>query len=161
MKTQIFQQFFDYHFAENRKLWDTHITTLSDEQFTQAINYSIGSVHNHIIHMISVDAAWFSSLRGLDLPDMLDPKDWAERDHIRTKWDQVEAMMREYLATVDDTTLFTKPMKDEDENLFVWQALLQVVNHGTDHRAQLLRIIHDMGIKTASQDYIFYVYDNA
>ena len=36
---------------------------------------------------------------------------------------------------------------------------LQIVNHGTDHRAQLLSCLHDVGIKTVSQDYIFYAYD--
>jgi uncharacterized damage-inducible protein DinB len=38
--------------------------------------------------------------------------------------------------------------------------LLHVANHGTDHRAQLLRLLHDLGVKTTSQDYIFHVYDN-
>jgi uncharacterized damage-inducible protein DinB len=35
-----------------------------------------------------------------------------------------------------------------------------VVNHGTDHRAQILRLLHDFGVNTTGQDYIFYVYDN-
>jgi uncharacterized damage-inducible protein DinB len=35
-----------------------------------------------------------------------------------------------------------------------------VVNHGTDHRAQILRKLNDLGIKTAPQDFIFYVYDH-
>jgi uncharacterized damage-inducible protein DinB len=35
-----------------------------------------------------------------------------------------------------------------------------VVNHGTDHRAQLLRSLNDLGYKTTSQDFIFYVYDH-
>jgi uncharacterized damage-inducible protein DinB len=38
--------------------------------------------------------------------------------------------------------------------------LLQVANHGTDHRAQLLRLLNDLGVKTVSQDYIFYAYDH-
>jgi uncharacterized damage-inducible protein DinB len=38
--------------------------------------------------------------------------------------------------------------------------LLQVANHGTDHRAQVLRLLKDLGIKTVSQDYIFYAYDH-
>jgi uncharacterized damage-inducible protein DinB len=43
----------------------------------------------------------------------------------------------------------------------VWQVLIHVVNHGTDHRAQILRILHDFGLKTTSQDFIFYVYDRS
>jgi hypothetical protein len=38
---------------------------------------------------------------------------------------------------------------------------LQVANHGTDHHTQLLRLLNDLGVKTTSQDYIFYVYDNS
>jgi hypothetical protein len=38
--------------------------------------------------------------------------------------------------------------------------LLHVGNHGTDHRAQLLRLLNDLGVTTVSRDYIFYVYDH-
>ena len=34
-----------------------------------------------------------------------------------------------------------------------------MANHGTDHRAQLLREPNDLGISAEHQDYIFYVYD--
>ena len=68
--------------------------------------------------------------------------------------------MRSYLAALGDDMLFSKPITEpeEDNVLFTWQVLLHVVNHGTDHRAQLLRQLNDLGVKTVSQDYIFYVY---
>jgi uncharacterized damage-inducible protein DinB len=70
--------------------------------------------------------------------------------------------MRDYLAALRDDMLFDTPIKepDVDRDLIVWQVLLHVVNHGTDHRAQLLRLLNDLGVKTTSQDYIFYVYDH-
>jgi len=69
--------------------------------------------------------------------------------------------MRDYLAKLRDDMLFEKPFSDgEDKDLILWQVLLHVVNHGTDHRAQVLRLLADLGVKTESQDYIFYVYDN-
>jgi uncharacterized damage-inducible protein DinB len=69
--------------------------------------------------------------------------------------------MRDYLAKLQDAMLFEKPFAEgEDKDLILWQVLLHVVNHGTDHRAQLLRILHDMGVKTKAQDFIFYVYDH-
>jgi uncharacterized damage-inducible protein DinB len=37
-----------------------------------------------------------------------------------------------------------------------WQIITQVTNHGTDHRAQLLRILHDFGAPTFGQDLILY-----
>jgi uncharacterized damage-inducible protein DinB len=57
--------------------------------------------------------------------------------------------------------LFEKPIAEgEDKDLILWQVLLHVVNHGTDHRAQALRMLNDLGVKTVSQDYIFYVNDH-
>lgn len=141
-------------------MWDQYIVPLSQEQFTQDVAYSLGSVRNQIVHVMSVDDIWFSPLRGLEIPDWLNPDDFNDRHVIRAHWDTLEQHMRAYLATVTDTMLLEKPFPPgEDENLLLWQVLLHVVNHGTDHRAQILRILHDLGVKTVSQDYIFYVYD--
>lgn len=160
MNTDSFRQLFDYHFAENRKIWDQYILSLTQEQFTQSFNYSIGSMRNHIVHLMSVDDTWFRGLLGEDIPDMLNPVHFHEREKIREHWDVVEQNMRGYLSKLQDEILPAKPLEGEDKELMVWQVLLHVVNHGTDHRAQILRILHDLGVNTGPQDYIFYVYDN-
>jgi uncharacterized damage-inducible protein DinB len=160
MNTQAFRHFFDYHFSENRVTWDRYVMQLTDAQFVQTMPYSLGSVCNHIVHLAWVDDTWFSGLRGAALPEPLDPTAFTDRASLRAYWDRIEAEMRAYLADLRDDALFEKPLEGEDEHLIVWQVLLHVVNHGTDHRAQILRMISDFGIKTVSQDYIFYVYDH-
>lgn len=161
MNADAFRHLYDYHFAENLNTWDSYILALAQEQFVQKLDYSIGSVRNHIVHLMSVDDTWFSALRGVDVPDSLNPEHFNNRAKIREYWDQVEKTMREYLAKLTDDMLFEKPFAEgEDKDLILWQVLIHVVNHGTDHRAQLLRMLHDLGSKTVSQDYIFYVYDH-
>ncbi len=39
-----------------------------------------------------------------------------------------------------------------------WQVILHVVNHGTDHRAQVLRVLHDIGAPTFNQDLIIHLW---
>jgi len=161
MNADAFRHFYNYHFSENRNIWETYITTLSDTQFTQDIHYSIGSIRNQIVHLMSVDDTWFSDLRGVAPPDPFEPEQFNDRAVLRAYWDGVEQRMRDYLATVSDAMLFEKPIAEgEDKDLILWQVLLHVANHGTDHRAQLLRALNDLGVETTSQDYIFYVYDN-
>jgi uncharacterized damage-inducible protein DinB len=158
MNADAFRQLYDYHFAENRKLWDAYVAPLSQEQFTQSVPYSVGSVRNHIVHLINVDGAWFSDLRGVNPDPPSPPFDSDDRDIIRRQWDAVEGEMRAYLAALTDDRLLTKPFPPvEDTELILWQVLLHVVNHGTDHRAQLLRLLHDLGVKTGPQDYVFYL----
>ena len=162
MNANAFRHFYDYHFAENRKIWDSYVTPLSDEQFTQDVAYSHGSVRDQIAHLMSVDESWFSELRGVEPSEPFPPANFDDRESIRAHWDSVEQSMRDYLAELRDDMLFDMPIEEpeEDKDLIVWQVLLHVVNHGTDHRAQLLRLLHDLGVKTTSQDYIFYVYDH-
>jgi uncharacterized damage-inducible protein DinB len=162
MNADAFRRLYGYHFAENRKLWDRYVTQLSPEQFTQAMGYSYGSVRDQILHLIEVDDIWFSELRGVAPAEPLPSANGDDRPIIRARWDNVEQSMREYLSQLRDDMLFDKPIAepDEDRDLIVWQVLLHVVNHGTDHRAQLLRMLNDLGMETMSQDYIFYVYDH-
>jgi uncharacterized damage-inducible protein DinB len=162
MNADSFRHFYNYHFAENRKLWDRFVIPLSHEQFTQAVNYSHGSVREQIVHIMDCDDTWFSELQGIEPVEPLPPATSDDREMIRARWDRIEQKMREYLAALQDDMLFAKPIQDpeEDKVLIVWQVLLHVVNHATDHRAQILRSLNDMGVETSWQDYIFYVYDN-
>jgi uncharacterized damage-inducible protein DinB len=159
MNADAFRHFYNYHFAENRQMWETYVSRLSQEQFTEPASYSHGSVRDQIVHLISVDDTWFCGLRGADIPEPLAPADFGDRDRLRAEWDRVEEGMRAYLDGLTDEMLLNTPLEGEDENLIVWQVLLHVVNHGTDHRAQILRLLNDLGFKTVSQDYIFYVYE--
>lgn len=162
MNANAYRHFYNYHFAENRIVW-SHVASLTFEQFTQKVHYSRGSVREQVVHLIDAEDMWFSELRNVEpsepLPEIVDVDD---RDVIRAHWDKVEQKIRTYLVELQDNMLFTKPIKEpeEDQILFAWQVLLHVANHATDHRAQLLRALHDLGVDTKSQDYIFYVYEN-
>ena len=161
MNANAFRHFYDYHFAENRKVWNG-VTSLSFEQFMQPVNYSHGSVHDQIVHLIDAEDVWFSELRGIEPSEPLPSADVDDRDIIRLHWDKVEHNIRAYLAELQDDMLFDKPIiePEEDKALIVWQVLLHVINHATDHRAQLLRVLNDLRVETTYQDYIFYVYSH-
>lgn len=162
MNADAFRHLYNYHVAENRKVWE-HVVSLTFEQFTQKVDYSRGSVREQIVHLIDAEEVWFSELCDVQpsesFPDVTNEDD---RGILRAHWDKVEEKIHAYLADLQDDMLFSKPIKEpeDDKNLIVWQVLLHVANHATDHRAQLLRALHDLGVETRSQDYIFYVYEN-
>ena len=161
MNANAFRHFYDYHFTENRNIWDRFITPLPQEHFTQHVDYSHGSVRDQIVHLMSCDDTWFSALRDVEVSEPLNPAHFEDRNIIRARWDGIEQSMRDYLAALRDDMLFEKPFAEgEDKDLILWQVLLHVANHGTDHRAQVLRSLNDLGMKTTSQDYIFYVDDH-
>lgn len=162
MHADALRHFYGYHFAENRALWDRHVAQLSAEQFAQPLAYAHGLVRDQLLHLMDVDDVWFSELQGVEPLEPAAAAQGDDRPLLRARWDAIEQRMRAYLVALQDETLDTRPIQEpeEDRDLLVWQVLLHVVNHGTDHRAQLLRSLHDLGLQTCSQDYIFYVYDH-
>lgn len=161
MNADAFRHFYEYHFTVNRKIWDRYVAPLPYEQFTQEVGYSHGSVRDQILHMMDADETWFAELQGIDPSPRLPAAQGDDREAIRAHWDRLEQMMRDYLEGLDDEALFEQPIvePEEDQELIVWQVLVHVVNHGTDHRAQLLRVLNDLGVETSYQDYIFFVFE--
>ncbi len=126
MDANAFRHYYEYHFTENRKIWDRLVMTLSQEQFMQPVNYSVGSIRNQVVHMMSADDYWFSGLRSIEMPGMLNPNDFEDRTAIRAYWDTVEQNMRGYLANLRDDMLFQHPLQGGDEVLVTWQILLHI-----------------------------------
>lgn len=160
MNAEAIRQLFEYHFSENHRLIEEYAPQLTQSQLSQPVDYSHGSVRDQLLHIMRVDEAWFSDLRGEVLPKPEDDQDFLDLERLGAEWGRIERMMREYLQNLRDEQLMDQPLQGEDKDLRVWQVLVQVVNHGTDHRAQVLRILHDLGVDTHYQDFIFFVYEH-
>lgn len=160
MDKTYFRDLYTYTFWADRQVWNC-ITTLTEDQFKYDLDYSLGSIWVQCVHMMAVEYWWLTYLSTGEL-DFLDLEDYPTFDSIRAKWDQVEAMVMRYLDTLtpDELTRQVHPdFWDELEPpIFVWQALLQVANHSTDHRAQILAGLHQLGAPTVGQDYLSYLH---
>lgn len=155
MNADGFRHLYEYHFTINRKIWNECVVPLTQEQFIQKSTHSVGSVRNQVVHMLNIDDRWFSGLRGEPVPGFLNPVYFHKRDVIREKWDGVETRMRAYLQTLTDERL--EQLAFESDPFPLWQILIHVANHGTDHRAQLMALLHQLGVKTFPQDYFFFM----
>jgi uncharacterized damage-inducible protein DinB len=139
-----------HYFKVNRRLWDECVMALTEAQYRQPLEYSVGSIRNQCVHLMNVDERWFSGLRGEPLPDWYGEDVSNDRAELRAKWDAVEALMRDYLDRLTDDALAA------DYRTFkVWQVLIHVFNHGTDHRAQMLAMMYPFGVPTFAQDYAY------
>jgi uncharacterized damage-inducible protein DinB len=152
--TGLIQSYLEYHDGMNRRVWES-VMQLSDEQFVSPSGYSHGSIRDLLIHMTAVDGRW---LRGLkEQPDSrsygLEPTDYPTIKAAYAAWEQTAVELLEYAHSLTETSLDLTPIGMYGP---VWQVMLHLVNHGTDHRAQVLRALHDFGAPTFDQDYILY-----
>jgi uncharacterized damage-inducible protein DinB len=161
MNKSYFIELYDYDAWANRRVWEC-VMQLSAEQFNQELDHSLGSIWNQVLHTLAVESWWFKFLSTGEL-EFVDEETMTTRPAIRAAWDGVAAMIRDYLArlTPEELERSVRPSFWEDDNkpIKVWQALLQVANHSTDHRAQTMAGLQRLGAPTVGQDVLDYLFE--
>jgi uncharacterized damage-inducible protein DinB len=163
MNVDYIQMLQNYHYDRYRQIWDC-IMHLTDEQFVQAIDYSIGSVRNHMLHLVEGHARWFARIQGQPLPDYSDPEGFSTRESMRSLWDSAETEVMRYIEGLNEEELarsvsYDMPHRGGAHANTVWQILVHLINHGTDHRSQILRLLYDFGAPTMEHDLMLYLWD--
>ena len=161
MDADMFRTMYEYHMALNRRVWTECVMQLTDEQFTQDVDYSHGSIRGQTVHLMSVDRRWFAGLQGEETGHLY-PEDFADRVAVRAQWDEIEVGMGRYLAALT-TDMLRQPVRFVSNRMgeveiIPWEVLLHVVNHGTDHRAQMLSMLHPLGAPTLEQDLMIHLW---
>lgn len=132
---------------------------LTEEQLHQDLGYSFGTVMRQIVHTVGVQYWWFHFLNSGDY-HFMDDEEYLTVTALRPKIEETHALLRAYAARLTDDELnrLVRPKfwREESQPWAVWEAIHQVVNHSTDHRAQTLMFLHRLGGETFQQDYLFY-----
>ncbi|WP_110515745.1 DinB family protein [Herpetosiphon llansteffanensis] len=139
-----------YNADFDQRIWQS-IEGLSDEQFCADYPYSHGSLRNHLVHVASVERGWLTGLQTGQRPPHLDPAEYTTISSVREVFNDIRGQVTSYVEQLNDAQLAEVL---PGINLARWQVLLQITNHATDHRAQILRILHDYGQKTFDQDIV-------
>ncbi|MFN8447164.1 MAG: DinB family protein [Anaerolineae bacterium] len=162
MNAAYFRRMIDYTYWAHRQVWGC-VAELSDDQFTRPCDYSVGSVQQQVVHTMGAEWLWLQRVRGEQPEPFLQAEDFPTRPAIRARWDEIEAGWRAYVAALTDDQLeqplvYTSITGGARREQILWEGLAQIVNHATDHRAQTLALIHQVGGRTLAQDFIFYTW---
>jgi uncharacterized damage-inducible protein DinB len=160
MNTAYFRRMIDYTYWAHRLVWGC-ILELSEEQYRHPSDFSIGSVHDQVVHTMSVEWLWLQRVRGEAVDGQFAPQDFLTRDSVRARWNQIDAAWHKYAATLtdaqlDETIAYTSIHGNITRRQPRWEGLATTVNHATDHRAQTMAVIHWLGGRTVEQDFILY-----
>ncbi|MGJ3241298.1 MAG: DinB family protein [Anaerolineae bacterium] len=149
----------DYTHWANERLRQS-LATISTQDFERDNPYGVGSLHQHAVHMMWAEALWLARLRESGAAFRWDVQKYPTLEVITARWQQVERDWRTYLSALSDDDLTRTFEAHATSGRFthtIGTMLLHLVNHGTDHRAQMLRLIGDYGGQTFEQDLIYYL----
>lgn len=153
---ELIRALIDYDHTLWRRVWES-IQTLPEEAFTREVPYSHGSLRNQMVHVAAAQARWLRGLQGDAEARSFRPRpeDYPTREQAAALWERTSADLAAYAASASEADLEANPRGMRGP---AWHVLLHLVNHGTDHRAQVLRALHDLGAPTFDQDLVMHLW---
>lgn len=164
MNRDYFVELYRYNDWANYLVWNCALKT-TDEDYFKHNTFSIGSVFVQLRHTLEVEKWWINFLATGDLV-FLDEEErecLKDRQQLRQLWDDVYEDNLTYIQSLTDDELDRKVKPSfwdgNQSAVTVSQALAQVANHSTDHRAQTMAVLHMLGYEGAGQDILMYLHD--
>lgn len=132
---------------------------LTAGEFEQETRFPFRSVKETLVHMMSAEYAYRMRCEGQP-HQTLKKDDFADAAAVRKYWQSEEALMRKYLANVDEATLNAKvrykaPSGDEFERQRL-AMIKQLFFHSAQHRSEVAQMVTEFGFSPGNLDYTFY-----
>jgi uncharacterized damage-inducible protein DinB len=164
MRVRDIQALYDYHYWANRRILDT-ATRITAEQFAAPAPVPSGSLRGTLIHTLGAERSWLARWEGRPPTPRAQDDESATVASLAALWQETETALRAYLASLDDDALdrelrhtrssgqtLTKPL---------WQTLVHVVNHGTQHRSEAAMLLTIYGASPGDLDFSLWSSDLA
>jgi uncharacterized damage-inducible protein DinB len=156
--TDLVLSLLDYSYWGRDRILDA-AASLTKQQYTQAAGLDHDSISKTLAHTLAAEALWRLRLGGVG--DALLPEiDAATPDALRVMWQAEERALGLLLKRVTDTTL-DRPVEyvtsqGSRRSEPVWQVLVQLVNHGTQHRSEVALVLTRLGHSPGFLDFIVF-----
>lgn len=153
---------FDYNYWATERLLNA-VGKLSAEQYAETVaGLSMGSIRNTLVHMLAAERIWrLRCLEGQSPTQLLRWEDLPALDLLRSVWVEEEEAMRAGLARLTDGMLAGRlayrTTDGQPKEEILWQLLVQVVNHGTQHRAEAAVALTAFGFSPGDVDFIVFL----
>ena len=134
---------------------------LMEEQFVAPAAFPHGGLRATLVHALSAEWVWRTRWEGTSPTSMLKPGDFPDFQSLRLRWADEERRLMNFVdglsderlnSTFDYTNTSGKPFTK-----VLWHAMAHVVNHGTQHRAEVAAMLTDLGYSPGDIDLIFFV----
>ena len=154
MKVEDIKLYYEYNAWANKRILDA-ADKLTEAQLTMPNEFGWGDLRGALVHILDAEYGWFSFLFGREDEGILDPETFADVAALRARWSLQSEITRQCLATLRDEDLHrihTSEHGGTTYNWVLWQVLVHVVNHGTQHRAESAALLTGFGHSPGDMD---------
>ncbi len=151
---------FDYNYWANRRILAA-ASGLSQEQLVAPTSFPCGNLRATLLHILDAEYGWRDLLVHGREAEELSEADFPTLSAVQARWVEEEAAMQRYLGALTDQDLnnvahYTNVHGVQRERI-IWQALYQVLNHGTQHRSEAAAMLTDFGRSPGDLDFSLFL----
>lgn len=154
------QTLWDYNYWANRRLLAT-AEQCAQEELSNKFDYAWDSILRTMAHVLGAEWAWLHRIKGVSPTSLLDKDQFSTLDLLRRRWEEEEETMRAYLAGLTDADLEQvieyKDTRGTEMSRKLWEILVHVVNHGTQHRAEVALYLTNLGHSPGDMDFSLFL----
>ena len=161
MNSQDILLIYEYNYWANKRILSTS-EKVTEKQFLAPASFPFGGLRGTIVHILDAEFGWrmFFQQNDWSAPE-LKAEEFPTITSVQERANQEEKEMRAYLATLSDEELnshkhYTNE-KGEPRDFILWNCLLHVVNHGTQHRSEAAALLTDYGSSPGNLDFTVYL----
>lgn len=134
---------------------------VTPEQFTAPAPFPHGGLRGTLVHTLFAEWIWRKRWEGASPTSRLNPEDFPTVRSLQSRWQEEEAQLMNFVESLSDEQLngifrYTNTAGQPFTRLR-WQAMVHVVNHGTQHRAEAAAMLTDLGHSPGDLDMIYFL----
>lgn len=150
-----------YNAWANARILDA-ASRVTHEQFIAPASFPHGGLRGTLVHALFAEHLWRMRWEGVSLSERLAQEDFPTFDSLLNRWQAEDKKLIAFAEGISDERLndaveykTTKgiPMRDDA----LWMAMVHLVNHGTQHRAEAAALLTDFGCSPGDIDMIVFM----
>ena len=158
------QLLYSYNQWANSKIIE-QTSRLPQEQFLKGASYPHGGIRGTLTHILFAEWIWRKRWQGESPSALILPEDFPTFDSLKARWLDEEHELMDFAASLTDDRLTGKfqykTTKGEPREDVLWQVMMHVVNHGTQHRSEAAAMLTEMGYSPGDIDLIKFLRERA
>jgi uncharacterized damage-inducible protein DinB len=143
--------FLQYNRWANLQLIDV-CAGLSSEQLDTRAAGVYGSIHDTLRHIIRAEASYYKRLTGVPLQPSFQWEQNPSLPEMRSYAEQVSSALVDAARQVQSSDLIDLEWDEQKYRFKSVALLIQVVNHGVEHRTNITTILAQLGIESPQID---------
>ena len=131
------------------------------EQFLAPATFPHGGLRGTLVHTLFAEWIWRHRWEGTSPVVRLKPDDFPNIESLRHRWTDEEGSLMTFIDKVTDEKLnnyfFYTSTDGTPYERILWQTMLHLVNHGTQHRSEAAALLTDFGHSPGDIDFVYFL----